>query len=182
MQGSTKVSIPGNNMSTPPGRRPSLALSARKSPNWARRSREMQSRISIRNLVSSGLSEEDEDGEEDVLAKTQAIVKIQARGKGMLERRKVQIKKAAGELPGQIRRHLALSVSPLAKNGVFVLSPTPSPGLGKPPRAEQARRARYDSESDDAEVLPLASGLSPAPTMNSSKIPTYSRHSPPATV
>ena len=35
-----------------------------------------------------------------------AAIKLQARGKGMIERKIVQGKKAAGELPGQ-KRHLA---------------------------------------------------------------------------
>jgi len=44
--------------------------------------------------------------DEEIRRQNLAAVKLQARGKGMIERKIVRGKKAAGELPGQ-KRHLA---------------------------------------------------------------------------
>ncbi len=73
--------------------------------------------------------------DEEIRRQNLAAVKLQARGKGMIERKIVQGKKAAGELPGQ-KRHLAqLKEIPTSTNSIsgqdeMVLSiPPPSGSL-----------------------------------------------------
>jgi hypothetical protein len=73
--------------------------------------------------------------DEEIRRKNLAAVKLQARGKGMIERKIVQGKKAAGELPGQNRllaqlKEIPTSTKSTSGEDEMVLSiPLPSGSL-----------------------------------------------------